>query len=372
MEVSMNNFWRMLPKILISIAEADFVAFDVEMTGISDKLSEAAYSRNNQTRQHIYEHSKRIASTFNLFQFGFTCLTAQRDGSYSTKSFSFNVSPLLIEDTREDEFFAQDIGRNLTVSLNALKFLRREGQQLEKIFSNPVPYLSRKEIREARERLESRKTPRVLRDHQYNEDEEGLNFFSAYVFDAISTWLDDRSDDKPSDIKISIPPADSKKRASVYHKIVRTAAQNMVPFMKCRTRNYGATVLIYIEGFDEESERVKTAGDRLDASIKKQKGIGIVIEALAGGDFAHEIDPRYIIDALSSWPASMSAKDFCRLVQRKFNTTPEQRESEDASGSEYYDSEDSDAYSQGPPGFVPGDEHSPATMAASTLDDHEP
>ncbi|TDZ64985.1 Poly(A)-specific ribonuclease PARN [Colletotrichum trifolii] len=291
MEVSMNNFWRMLPKILISIAEADFVAFDVEMTGISDKLSEAAYSQNNQTRQHIYEHGKRIASTFNLFQFGFTCLTAQRDGSYSTESFSFNVSPLLIEDTREDEFFAQDIGRNLTVSLNALKFLRREGQQLEKIFSNPVPYLSRKEIREARERLESRKTPRVLRDHQYNEDEEGLNFFSAYVFDAISTWLDDRSDDKPSDIKISIPPADSKKRASVYHKIVRTAAQNMVPFMKCRTWNYGATVLIYMEGFDEESERVKTAGDRLDASIKKQKGIGIVIEALAGGDFAHEIDP---------------------------------------------------------------------------------
>lgn len=73
--------------------------------------------------------------------------------------------------------------------------MRKEGLQLEKIFDNPVPYLSRKESRDAIERLESRAQTRTIKDHPYDEDEEGLNFFSTYVFDEITSWLGDRYDD---------------------------------------------------------------------------------------------------------------------------------------------------------------------------------
>ncbi|KAI8310550.1 Poly(A)-specific ribonuclease PARN [Colletotrichum sp. SAR11_59] len=254
MEITMENFWRQLPRILISIAESNFVAIDVEMTGIADKMSENFWKKTNQTRQGVYETGKRIASTYNVFELGLTCVKPDGDDSYKTESYSFYVSPLLLEDTREDSFFAKDLGRNLTASLSTLKFMRKEGLQLEKIFDNPVPYLSRKESRDAIERLESRAQMQPFKDHPYDEDEEGLNFFSTYVFDEITSWLGDRNDDRKSEIEIRIPYSDSKKRSSVYHKIVRVTAQNLVPHMKCRTWNHGLSVIISPEDSDENQE----------------------------------------------------------------------------------------------------------------------
>ncbi|KAF9872617.1 hypothetical protein CkaCkLH20_09796 [Colletotrichum karsti] len=318
MEVNMENFWQQLPRILISIAESNFVAIDVEMTGITDNLADVARKQNNHTRQGLYEAGKRIASTYNLFQLGLTCVKSDGDDSYKTETYSFYVSPLLLEDTREDDFFAQDVGRNLTTSLSTLKFMRREGLQLEKILDDPVPYLSRKEVREAEERLERRTQRQPLKDHPYNEDDEGLTFFSAYVFDEITTWLGDRSENKDPEIKIRIPPSESKKRSSVYHKIVRVTARNLAPHMKCRTWDYGATVVIYMDNSDEDCEKEELIRKRFDDSLRKQTGIRLIIEALAGGRFAGIIDPSSIVDALRSWPGGMTVQDFCKEVEDKF------------------------------------------------------
>ncbi|KAF4814747.1 Poly(A)-specific ribonuclease PNLDC1 [Colletotrichum siamense] len=330
MEITMENFWRQLPRILISIAESNFVAIDVEMTGIADKMSENFWKKTNQTRQGIYETGKRIASTYNVFELGLTY------DSYKTESYSFYVSPLLLEDTREDSFFAKDLGRNLTASLSTLKFMRKEGLQMEKIFDNPVPYLSRKESRDAIERLESRAQTEPIKDHPYDEDEEGLNFFSTYVFDEITSWLGDRNDDRKSEIEIRIPYSDSKKRSSVYHKIVRVTAQNLVPHMKCRTWNHGLSVIISPEDSDENQERQQTFRDNLSASIRKQTGLRLIMEALSGGHFADIIDPSYIIEALSSWPGGMTVQSFCQEVQQKFGNapllSPERESGEDSEG----------------------------------------
>ncbi|KAJ5013405.1 hypothetical protein K4K57_002801 [Colletotrichum sp. SAR 10_99] len=330
MEITMENFWRQLPRILISIAESNFVAIDVEMTGIADKMSENFWKKTNQTRQGIYETGKRIASTYNVFELGLTY------DSYKTESYSFYISPLLLEDTREDSFFAKDLGRNLTASLSTLRFMRKEGLQLEKIFDNPVPYLSRKESRDAIERLESRAQTQPIKDHPYDEDEEGLNFFSTYVFDEITSWLGDRNDDRKSEIEIRIPYSDSKKRSSVYHKIVRVTAQNLVPHMKCRTWNHGLSVIISPEDSDENQERQQTFRDNLSASIRKQTGLRLIMEALSGGHFADIIDPSYIIEALLSWPGGMTLQSFCQEVQQKFGNapllSPERESGEDSEG----------------------------------------
>ncbi|KAI8269708.1 Poly(A)-specific ribonuclease PARN [Colletotrichum sp. SAR11_239] len=279
-------------------------------------MSENFWKKTNQTRQGIYETGKRIASTYNVFELGLTY------DSYKTESYSFYVSPLLLEDTREDSFFAKDLGRNLTASLSTLRFMRKEGLQLEKIFDNPVPYLSRKESRDAIERLESRAQTQPIKDHPYDEDEEGLNFFSTYVFDEITSWLGDRNDDRKSEIEIRIPYSDSKKRSSVYHKIVRVTAQNLVPHMKCRTWNHGLSVIISPEDSDENQERQQTYRDNLSASIRKQTGLRLIMEALSGGHFADIIDPSYIIEALSSWPGGMTVQSFCQEVQQKFGNAP--------------------------------------------------
>lgn len=72
MEVSSENFWRQLPKILLSIAKSRYVAIDVEMTGIMDKGSENRH--DNPTNQQTYESAKNIASKFNVFELGITCV----------------------------------------------------------------------------------------------------------------------------------------------------------------------------------------------------------------------------------------------------------------------------------------------------------
>lgn len=205
----MKNFWHQLPRILISIAESEFVAVDAEMTGISDSVSDLE-NNGRPNREDMYRNGKRIASTFNVFEFGFTCIKADEgepsrptpanvvdiplpDGSYKTESYSFYVSPLLLEETKEDSAFAKRVDRKLTASLETLKFMKREGLRLEKIFDDPVPYLSRKEEREAMDRCHNRNGK--VADHRYDEEDGDLSFFSGYVSYEIAAWLSQRSED---------------------------------------------------------------------------------------------------------------------------------------------------------------------------------
>ncbi|TQN73348.1 Poly(A)-specific ribonuclease PARN [Colletotrichum shisoi] len=278
MEVTTENFWRQLPRILLSIANSQFVAIDLEMTGIADKNSEERLG--NPTKQQIYEIARKIASTFNVFELGITCIISKPDGAYTTESFSFTVSPYLHADTRNDETFVKDVDRRLSVSYNTLKFLRKERIRMEKIYDDCVPYLSRKDVRKATERMEKRMKPWSTKEHPYDEDQEGLCFFSEY---------------RPDDIKVLIPPSESKRRTDVYHQIVRSKAKVLVPHMRCRTWNYGATVIVYPVDDEEETDRHKFLQDQLTASLAKYSGIRLVIEALAGGDFAELIDADRIM-----------------------------------------------------------------------------
>lgn len=61
---------------------------------------------------------------------------------------------------------------------------------MEKIYDDCVPYLSRKDVRKATERMEKRMKPWNTKEHPYDEDEEGLSFFSEYVWDTITEWLE--------------------------------------------------------------------------------------------------------------------------------------------------------------------------------------
>ncbi|KAK2031804.1 ribonuclease CAF1 [Colletotrichum zoysiae] len=252
MEVTTENFWQKLPRVLLSIANSQFVAIDLEMTGIADKAS--VEKCEYPDRQQVYKDAKMIASTFNVFDLGITCIIAQPDGSYEVESYSFPVSPYLQADTRDDEMFVRDVDRRLCVAYDTLRFLRKEGVQMEKMYQDCVPYLSRKDVRMATERMEKRMEPRKEKEHPYSESDEGLLFFSTYVWDTINDWLLESVMERSTEIKILVPPSDSKKRTSIYHKIVRREAQDLVPDMRCRIWNYGATVIIYPADDEKDNE----------------------------------------------------------------------------------------------------------------------
>ncbi|KAK1633637.1 ribonuclease H-like domain-containing protein [Colletotrichum phormii] len=291
MEVSSENFWRQLPKILLSIAKSNFVAIDLEMTGITDKSSENR--PENPTNQQIYESAKKIASKFNVFEMGITCIQHQSGDHYKTETYSFTVSPYLHTQTRADEKFVKELDRNLSVSYNTLKFLQSEGIRLEKIYDDCVPYLSRKDARLATRQMKRRQEPWDVRDHGYNEHDEGLTTFCVY------------------------------KRMSVYEQIVRIKARELVPQMGCRLWNHGTTVVISQGGDGQEAKRRELLEDDLNASLSKYTGLRLIIEALIGGKFADLIDPGHIVEAMSGWPGE--AQTFCREVHEFLNpASPEQ------------------------------------------------
>ncbi|KAF4783741.1 hypothetical protein HER10_EVM0013300 [Colletotrichum scovillei] len=310
MEVSSENFWRQLPKILLSIAKSRYVAIDVEMTGIMDKGSENRY--DNSTNQQTYESAKNIASKFNVFELGITCVDKLSDGTYKTETYSFTVSPYLHTETRADETFVKGLDRSLSVSYNTLKFLRSEGIRLEKIYGNCVPYLSRQEARLATRQMERRQEPWDARDHGYNEEDEGLDTFSIYVLVTIENWLYTDPWMRATDIKILLPNSESKKLMSVYEQIVRRKAQELVPHMGCRLWNHGTTVVISRRDDGQEAKRRESLEDDLNASLSKYTGIRLIIEALVGGKFADLINPDLVVEAMSGWPGEAQA--FCQEV----------------------------------------------------------
>ncbi|KAK1510439.1 uncharacterized protein CCOS01_15270 [Colletotrichum costaricense] len=323
MEVSSENFWRQLPNILLSIAKSDFVAIDLEMTGITDKSS--ADHSENPTNQQIYESAKKIASKFNVFEMGMTCIQSQSDGSYKTETYSFTVSPYLHTETRADEKFVKGLDRSLSVSYNTLKFLRSEGIRLEKVYEDCVPYLSREEARLAVRQMQRRQDPWDAKDHGYNEDDEGLTTFSIYAHNTIVNWLYTDPWMRTLEINVLLPNSDSKKRMSVYEQIVRRKARKLVPRMVCRLWNHGTTVVISQRDDGQESKRRESLEDDLNASLRKYAGIRLIIEALVGGKFANLINPDLIVEAMSGWPGE--AQCFCREVHELVHpAAPEQWE----------------------------------------------
>jgi hypothetical protein len=69
MDIDQTNFWPNLLIVIETIARADFVAFDLEMTGFGTKTSQSIDSFT----QHLYDQAKEAAKTFNILQVGISC-----------------------------------------------------------------------------------------------------------------------------------------------------------------------------------------------------------------------------------------------------------------------------------------------------------
>jgi hypothetical protein len=83
MEVDKNNWKQLLVPILKDIANASFVSFDLEMSGISTRPKYSAGDRSHDvgkpTLQKQYEEVKEAAETFQVLQLGITCVEEDRE-----------------------------------------------------------------------------------------------------------------------------------------------------------------------------------------------------------------------------------------------------------------------------------------------------
>lgn len=83
MEVNQFNFKQQLLSVLRNIANASFITFDLEMSGINKR---ANFGPVNSTRengkpnlQQLYEDVKEAAETFQVLQVGITCVEEDRE-----------------------------------------------------------------------------------------------------------------------------------------------------------------------------------------------------------------------------------------------------------------------------------------------------
>lgn len=85
MEINNKNFKKKLHGILEHIADATFVSFDLEMSGINRKTyGSQDHSEGKPSLQMLFEQTKYAAEKYQVLQFGMTLIEENREGGTSS------------------------------------------------------------------------------------------------------------------------------------------------------------------------------------------------------------------------------------------------------------------------------------------------
>lgn len=147
MDIDQTNFWPNLLLVIETISRADFVAFDLEMTGVSMRTDQSIESFT----QHLSNQGKAAAQTFNILQVGISCASYDDEiEAYRLYTFNFQLTPVLGQPDQA-ELLATKIPRNVSVSLKSMLFLESHGYRFDTMIHGGVSYLSQDETKTVQE-----------------------------------------------------------------------------------------------------------------------------------------------------------------------------------------------------------------------------
>ncbi|KAF9691517.1 hypothetical protein EKO04_010230 [Ascochyta lentis] len=289
MDVDAPSFPNHLLALLIHISEADFVSFDLELSGIPSRLPNKKPRPGRLTLEDRYAETKEGADRYQILQVGLTC--AKFDyitNQYVLRPFNVNLSPLLDE--------RLDFEREISFQSGACTFLLGCGFDLGAPFAKGVQYLSREEAERAKRLAYDRidkKNP--ISDLQLKDtDTESLDFVRR-CRDAITAWQKTTSSSLEITSSTGSPKAASTFAISRFekrlvHQLVRAEFPDAVAI--------GRNDCIRIMPFDAEREADNTRRikSRVKEQIARQTGFRWIFEALVGGD----INPDLLYIARSS------------------------------------------------------------------------
>lgn len=277
MEVDAASFPYHLLGLMINISEADFVSFDLELSGIPSRLpNKKPHGAGRFTLEERYAETKEGADRYQILQIGITC--ARFDyiaNKYVLRPYNINISPLL--DGR------LDIEREWSMQSGAVTFLLGCGFDIAKPFTNGVQYLSRQEAAQAKQmawdRLDNKNPPA---DMQLKEgDVESLDFMRR-VREAITTWKKTSLESLVITTHTGLPnkpgiSAISRFEKRLVHQLVRAEFPDLV--------SIGRAECIRILDFDpvREADNTRRLKNRIQEQIARQTGFRWVFEALARG-----------------------------------------------------------------------------------------
>ena len=289
MEVDRISFYPLLLDILTDVSEAHFVAFDLELSGVPSKQAKSSNGTGRPTLQQRYLETKAAAERYQILQIGLTCVTQDvATEKYILKPYNFELSPLIDER-------GLGIERIFSFQSGAAEFLLKAGFDMSVPFKHGVPYLSRAESKEAREKHAQRQDKSAISDIQIKPTETESLAFLERVRTEINSWLNSRKAEALeyvnigaatvsdlTDVDNSEPqPELTRFEKRLVHQLVRAEYPELVTMSK---RNF-----IQIVRYNKERED-RIAADRkreLHERVGRQKGFRWIVEALHGSDITN-------------------------------------------------------------------------------------
>ncbi|KAF7916191.1 uncharacterized protein EAE98_010776 [Botrytis deweyae] len=288
MEVDKENWQRLLLPILKDIANATFVSFDLEMSGITTRPKHTSQERTHDlgkpSLQQQYEEVKDAAETFQVLQLGITCVEEDREKEYYlAKPYNINLSPLLLYDR------VFDLDRKFSFSSSATNFLQSNGFDIGAVFTMGVPYLSEQEEVEARERYDQRiERNAAIPSIVFDPSDVGTLEFYRRARSIITEWIEAK-EPKMTFVNVDNPkgPLNGFQRRLV-HQLVRSE----FPQCRCFARLDGSFMQVEKIDHDREAKFKIEQLKKFNQRIATQSGARFIFEALCGGDLTG-IDPMW-------------------------------------------------------------------------------
>ncbi|CAN9340122.1 unnamed protein product [Alternaria alternata] len=287
MEVDAETFPYHLLGMFIHISEAEFVSFDLELSGIPSRIQDKpAHGPGRFTMEERYAETKMGADRYQILQVGITC--ARFDyiaNKYVLRPYNINISPLFDE--------RMDFEREIRFQSGACTFLLGCGFDLGAPFTKGVQYLSREEAERARQmawdRLEN-KNP--IPDLQLKEgDVESLDFMRR-VREAIKKWKTSTSSSLDITTHTGLSGAPSipvitRFEKRLVHQLVRAEFPELV--------SIGRNECVRIVDLDpvREADNMRRIKNRVKDSIIRQTGFRWIFEALVKGGDINRTGPLY-------------------------------------------------------------------------------
>ncbi|KAF2766079.1 CAF1-domain-containing protein [Teratosphaeria nubilosa] len=311
MDVDKTAFYPLLLDILTDISEAHFVSFDLELSGVCSKQIRGDYGTKTgkPTLQERYLETKQAAERYQILQFGLTCVTQDvESGKYILKPYNFDLNPLIEER-------GLDVERIWSYQSGAVEFLMKVGFDLNRPFRTGVPYLSRNESKEAKDKHAARNDKSSIADIQIKPTETESIAFVENVRQIIKRW---QATGKPDYDYVNIPQAADRAKDTtappeelsrfekrLVHQLVRADFPELVTISR---KNF-----VQIVRYDKERED-KIAADRrreMYERVNRQKGFRWIIEAMLGSNIS-QLDLR---EVAKDWKTGESI--FCDMHELK-------------------------------------------------------
>ncbi|KAI1772425.1 CAF1-domain-containing protein [Hypoxylon cercidicola] len=287
MEVNRDNFFWMLPRMLRAAETAQFVAIDLEMSGIAFGYGHLS------SISDAYTKIKEAAEAYQVLQIGFTFIfNDEKTSEYATRSFNCYVSPLFPKGHFTGAL-TRHLDRAFTISARSYSFLQSHGFDFNQAFDNGVHYLSRKEQRLAEEFC-SFKDPEDGRIDPSTLDKESQHFYSE-AKRQIGVYANKKPQNWERREFILQNPYGRRLNGlqiRMIHQIIReeypTCTAKRIPTGKM-TGNMSITSVTTATQVEAESRRQLNVDE-----TKRLSGLQILLEALSGGSFADRIDQEWV------------------------------------------------------------------------------